>query len=212
MAEHSLIAAYGRDLGRRLPAALADEVLDGLAEAHEKYLRSGLGPDEAARAAIAEFGDPATVADAFCRDCPARRLARTVIVTGPAVGTCWAAVLITGRAWDWPIPAAIPLLLGVTLTASVALLVIGASSRRYRAVRRAGTAGCLGVALLDASAITTALLTAPTSRWLIATAVCASLARLILIAARRIPVHSSRALLLPSVPCLKMLRSDEYSS
>lgn len=193
MAEHSLIAAYGSDLRRRLPAALADEVLDGLAEAHEKFLRLGLTPDEAARAAITEFGDPRTVTDAFCLACPARRLARTLMVTGPAVGACWAAVLITGRVWNWRVPTAVPLLLAATLALSVALLVIAASSRRYLAIQYAGTAGCLGVALLDASAITTAILTAPTSRWLIATAACASLARLTLIAARRIRLHSRRA-------------------
>lgn len=181
MAEHSLIVCYGRDLRARLPAALADEVLDGLAETHDKYLRQGLVPEQAARAAIAEFGDPAAVIDAFRRACPAWRLARALLVSAPAVGGLWAAALITARAWNWPIPAAVPLLLGGALAASVALLLTAASSRQYRTVRCAGTAGCLGIALLDASAATTALVAAPTSRWLLATAACASIARLILI-------------------------------
>lgn len=182
MTEQSLIVAYDRDLRARLPAALADEVSDGLAETREKYLRLGLAPDQAARAAIDEFGDPSIVADAFCRVCPAKQLARRLIITSPAVGACWAAALITERAWDWPIPPAVLLLLGATFAASVALLVIAASSRRYRAVRRAGTAGCLGIALLDASAITMAMLSAPASRWLLATAACASAARLVMVA------------------------------
>jgi hypothetical protein len=38
MAEHRLIAAYRDDLLSQLPAHLADEVSDGLADAEEKYI------------------------------------------------------------------------------------------------------------------------------------------------------------------------------
>jgi hypothetical protein len=192
MAEHSLISAYGKDLRAQLPAALAEEVLDGLAETHDKYLRRGLAPEDAARAAIAEFGSFRTVTDAFRRACPAWRLARTLIATGPAVGTCWATALITARAWDWPIPTAVPVLLGLTLAAAVALLLTAALSRRYRTVRRAGAVGCLAIALLDASAIITAMLSAPTTRWLIALAACASASRLTLVGRSLRPHLTSR--------------------
>jgi hypothetical protein len=182
MAEHSLIAAYRADLEDRLPPDLADEILDGLAEAHEVYLSLGMAPDQAACAAITDLGDPRTIADAFRRADPARQLARILMVTGPAVGGCWAAMLTTGRAWNWPLPAAIPLLLGLTLAASISLLAISAITQRYDAARRAGTAGSVGVALLDASVIlTTAIFAASASPWLFAAATGASLTRLSLI-------------------------------
>jgi hypothetical protein len=182
MTEHSLIAAYTKDLRARLPAALAEEVLDGLIEAHDKYLRLGMTPEHAARAAIAEFGDPRIVADAFRRACPARRNACTLLVTGPVVGGCWASALIAGRAWDWPIPSAVPVLLGLTLAASVALLAMAVVAPRYHVVQRTGTAGCLGIVVLDVSAILTAVVSAPTTRWLLAIAACASAARLTIVA------------------------------
>ncbi len=107
MAEHRLTAAYRDDLLIRLPAHLADEVSDGLADAQEKYLAQGLTPGESARAAIAEFGSPGVVADAFRRASPAWSAARGLILTGPVVGGLWAAALITGHAWLWPVPPAI---------------------------------------------------------------------------------------------------------
>ena len=178
MAEHRLIAAYRDDLLARLPSHLAEEVSDGLADAHEKYIGQGLNLDEAASAAIAEFGDARMVADVFRRACPAWRAARVLIVTGPAVGGWWAAALITDRAWDWPIPMAVRLLVGVMLAGSVLLLVASARARRYKQVRRAGLAGCLGLAVLDVCVITTAVLLAPSVRWLLVVAVCVSAARL----------------------------------
>ena len=178
MAEHRLIAAYRTDLEARLPPDLADEILDGLTEARDKYLRLGLAPGQAARAAITDLGDPRTITEAFRRADPARQLARVLIITGPAVGGCWAAALTTARAWNWPLPAAVPLLLGLTLAASVALLTTAAITQRYRAARRAGTAGSLGIALLDATLITAAILAASASPWLFTGAACASLARL----------------------------------
>jgi len=46
----------------------------------------GLAPDAAARAAVAEVGEPALVAGAFTRASPARRTARLLLMTGPMVG------------------------------------------------------------------------------------------------------------------------------
>jgi hypothetical protein len=178
MAEHRLIAAYRADLLARLPSHLAYEVSDGLADAHDNYIAQGLNPDQAASAAIAEFGNARVVAEAFRRACPAWRAARALIVTGPAVGGCWAAALIADRAWDWPIPIAVRFMVGVILAGSVLLLVASALARRYQQTRRAGLAGCLGLAVLDVCVITTAVLLAPGRGWLLVVAVCFSAARL----------------------------------
>ena len=133
MAEHRLTAAYRDDLRSRLPAHLADEVSDGLADAQEKYLAQGLTPGESARAAIAEFGSPGVVADAFRRASPAWSAARGLILTGPLVGGLWAAALITGHAWLWPVPPAIRLAAGIVLAASVLMLATALRTRRYQA-------------------------------------------------------------------------------
>jgi hypothetical protein len=178
VAEHRLIAAYRDDLLTRLPSQLAGEVSDGLADAQEKYLAQGLTPDQAARAAIAEFGSPGIVADAFRRASPAWSAARALILTGPVIGGLWAATLITGHAWQWPIPAAGRLAAALTLGASVVMLATATRTRRYQAARHACLAGSLGLVSLDASVTVTALLVAPGIPWLLWAAACASAVRL----------------------------------
>ena len=182
MADHSLIAAYRHDLLARLPAELAEEVSDGLTDTHEQYLRRGLSPDQAALAAIAEFGRAGTVVDAFRRACPVWRLARVLIVTGPIVGGWWAAALIVARAWDWPIPVAAPLLVGLVLAASVVMLATASLTRRYQSLLRAGITGCLGIAVLDVTVLTTAITLAPGARWLLVIAMSVSVIRLTFVA------------------------------
>lgn len=178
MADHGLIAAYRHDLLARLPAELAEEVSDGLTDAQEEYMRRGLSRDQAAAAAIAEFGHPGTVAGAFRSASPVLRLARILVVTGPIVGGLWAAALITARAWDWSIPIAAPVLVGLLLAASVVMLATASLTPRYQSLRRAGIAGCLGIAVLDVTVITTATLLAPDARWLVVIAICLSAVRL----------------------------------
>lgn len=178
MAEHRLIAAYRDDLLIRLPAPLAEEVTGGLAEAQEKYLAQGLTPDQAARAAIAEFGSPGIVADAFRRASPAWSATRALILTGPVIGGLWAAALITGHAWQWPIPAAGRVAAAFILGASVFMLATAMRTRRYQAARRACLAGGLGLVFLDAAVTVTALLVAPGIPWLLCAAACASAVRL----------------------------------
>lgn len=177
MADHRLIAAYRHDLLTRLPAELAEEVSDGLTDAQEEYVRRGLSPDEAAAAAVAEFGDPGTVADAFRSASPVFRLARILIATGPVVGACWAATLITARAWAWSTPLAAPVLAGLLLAASVAMLATASLTPRYQSLRRAGIAGCLGIAVLDVTVITTAMQLAADARWLVVFPICLSAVR-----------------------------------
>jgi hypothetical protein len=53
---------------------------------------------------------------------PARRAARRLLVAGPAVGGCWAAALITARAWDWLLPLPARILPGLALITVISLL------------------------------------------------------------------------------------------
>ncbi|MGH3205171.1 MAG: permease prefix domain 1-containing protein, partial [Streptosporangiaceae bacterium] len=65
-----LITSYVSGLRRRLPAALADEAAAGLLEAYEHHLAAGAGDHDAARGAVAEFGDLAMVVSEFTRQAP----------------------------------------------------------------------------------------------------------------------------------------------
>ena len=71
------------------------EIHDGLTQAIDGHLADGMPPD-AARAAIAEFGNPATVARSFGAElatAAARRTIATFIATGPLVGIWWLLLL-----------------------------------------------------------------------------------------------------------------------
>lgn len=78
MAEPRLIADYRSALSRRLPRPLVDEIADGLADTYQYYVAAGVPPDQAARTALAEFGDADTIAAAFAVDAPARHAARAL--------------------------------------------------------------------------------------------------------------------------------------
>ncbi len=182
MAEPRLIANYKAFLRAELSQALAEEVSDGLAEAYAKYRRLGLGAEAAAQAAVAEFGSAQAVVQAFSRASPARRVARTLVGTGPAVGICWGLVLITGKAWEWPVPGFARSLLGGLLVVSIVVLLAAALGQRYWTVRRAGAAGCFGLAALDTSMIAATVAAEPGLRWLTVIAITASATRLMCIA------------------------------
>jgi hypothetical protein len=192
MVGHSLIGAYRQELLARLPADAAEEVAGGLEDAYQQYLRTGLSQEQAATAALAEFGDVGLVLDAFRRANPVWRLARALIVTGPVVGGFWAVALIASRAWDWSIPVSARLAVGPLVAVSVVLLMTALLTRHYHALRRAGIAGCLGVATLDAAVITTAMVLVPAGRWLFGVAACLSAARLTYVA-RAMPRVLARA-------------------
>jgi hypothetical protein len=72
------------------------EIHDGLTDAIDSHRAAGLPTDAAAGAAIAEFGDPATVARSFATElatASARRIIATFIATGPLVGIWWLLLL-----------------------------------------------------------------------------------------------------------------------
>lgn len=188
MAGHQLIDHHLAVLAQRLPADTVEELADGLIETWHHHRDAGLAPDQAAHAAIAEFGTPEQITRAFVAQAPGRRTARQLLATGPVVGACWGASLIDARAWNWPIPGAAAALFGLALLAVVAVLLASATSRRSYRRTRLGTAGGLGLVVLDAAMIAAGLLVAPTLVWPMAVAIPASLARIGLIL-RHLPAN-----------------------
>jgi hypothetical protein len=178
MSQASLITDYLSVLSAQLPAPLVEELADGLDQTHQHYLSQGLTPDAAAGAAVAEFGEPQVIVAAFTRLSPARHAARRLLAAGPLVGGCWAAALITGRAWTWPVPATGRLLLGAGLITVIGLLAAAAFGRRYLSVRRAGAVACVGITVLDGVMLIAAVLAIPVLVWPVILAAAASIARL----------------------------------
>ncbi len=179
MASHALIEACLAELGRRLPADVVDELADGLTETYDRHLARGTDPGAAAESAIAEFGDPAIIAAAFARQAPARRAALALLVTGPAVGACWAVTLLAGRAWTWPIPGQARLAFGVALIAVVIALVAAAGARCGRPRVPFAVVGGVGLVVLDTAMLAAVALAAPFT-WPLAVAVPASATRIAL--------------------------------
>jgi hypothetical protein len=178
MAEPSLIGGYLAALSAQLPAPIVAELADGLDQTHQHYLAHGMGADAAARAALAEFGEPQVIVAAFAHASPARRAARRLLATGPMVGACWGTALITNRAWAWPVPITVRVLLGVALITAIGLLAAAAFGRRYRSAGRAAAAGCIGITALDVTMVITVTLAAPAVIWPIIVAAAASAARI----------------------------------
>lgn len=175
MAQPRVIGDYLAALSRQLPASIVEELADGLTETCQFYLRQGLPDDAAARSAVAEFGEPHVILAEYARAHPTRRAARTLMATGPAVGACWAAALLTSRAWTGFLPARV--LVGLWLVTVIGLLAIAALGTRYRLAARAGVAGCLGTVTLDVLMITGTILLIPSLTWIAAAAVTASTIR-----------------------------------
>jgi len=175
-----LITRYLDVLAGQLPGPVVEELAGGLEETYRRHLGLGLAPEAAAQAAVAEFGAPELIAAEFARAHPARRAARRLLMTGPVVGSCWAVALLTGRAWAWPVPVAARIVPGLALVAVVVLLAVAARGIRYRPIGRAGVAGCIGTAALDAFMIIGVPAADPAARWAVAVAITASAARLAL--------------------------------
>jgi hypothetical protein len=186
MAGHELINAHTAALERRLPAHIVDELADGLNETWHRHLADGLPPAEAARAAIAEFGTPAQITDAFVTQAPGRRAALLLLATGPIAALSWGTTLVTSHAWSWPIPKAVAAVLACVLLLAVAALLIAATARHsYHRTRFAGIGG-LAVTGLDLTMLTVVVLVAPTPAWPMLAAVTLSLVR-IAVTARLLP-------------------------
>lgn len=186
-----LITGYVEGLHRHLPAGIADEAAAGLMETYERDRACGTGDQEAARAALAEFGDLATVVGEFTRQAPGRRAARLLLATGPIAGACWAAALILSRAWAWPVPAAARVIFGAVLLATVLALGAAATSRHSYQRTRLAAAASPAIIALDLAAVTAAALAAPTPTWPLRIAVAVSIIRIAL-TARMLPRLANR--------------------
>jgi hypothetical protein len=94
------VESYLAEVGARLSgtvrarAGIVDELRSGLLDATDAYCRAGLPDEQAAQAAIGEFGDPGLVADGFRTEIAARQARRVSVslaATGPLVGLLWIA-------------------------------------------------------------------------------------------------------------------------
>ena len=81
-----LISGYLDALAGQLPGPVVEELAGGLEDTYRRHLGLGLASEAAARAAVAEFGDPGLIAAEFARAHPARRAARRLLAAGPVVG------------------------------------------------------------------------------------------------------------------------------
>src|SRR5215217_9784024 len=143
------LAAYLSDLAaqlhgpRRRREAILTELRDGLEQATQDRIATGLPPDRAASAAITQFGSPCAVADAFAGELTtayARRTIACFIATGPLVGIWWLLLLHPGPwrtgliAFLAAIPV-IPLIIAAIATAGPSLRSSARSSGARISIR-----------------------------------------------------------------------------
>jgi hypothetical protein len=149
--------AAGLPCGRSARAAIVAEVGDGLVDAVQAHLDEGVAPGVAARAAVAEFGDPRILAAGFARElagAAAHRVGLALVATGPVVGSVWVAAYAARSGLSWwaqlgVLWSAIPvygLILAVAVPA--ALLAVGAGSGRLPGCVPIGTRGAAIAALV----------------------------------------------------------------
>ncbi len=126
---------------RQARQAIIAELRDGLLEATTANLEQGLRPEQAAQAALEEFGHPTTVAAAFAPELAgihARRTALTLTRTGPLVGLLWIAAFTATHALPirheltgvW---LGLPLIgLGIATAALATMLTVATTGRPSR--------------------------------------------------------------------------------
>jgi hypothetical protein len=156
--------AYCRDLAARLrgPRRRREQILaelrDGLDHAVSDHIANGLTDTEAAKAAIAEFGTPDAVADAFAGELAtayARRTIALFVLTGPLVGIWWL-LLLQPHPWRTGLIAlilAIPVIPLIPIAIATAAAALATTGRLMRwlpesSPRRALTAAIAIAALV----------------------------------------------------------------
>src|SRR5262245_6057843 len=160
--EPRCVDEYLRTLGEALPVSgrakrsILAEVGDGLYCALEAHAQRGLEPAGAARAAVAEFGDPGRLAADFSKQLSsacARPTGLALVLTGPFVGMTWALAVGAGTHWLSNVVGlleevpALPLALLVGIPAAV-LATRGSTLNGGSTAMVAAVAATLGDALL----------------------------------------------------------------
>jgi hypothetical protein len=185
------LAAQLRGPRRRREAILA-ELRDGLDQATEDRVASGLSADQAAAAAITQFGSAHAVADAFGGEpttAYARRTIAGFVATGPLVGIWWL-LLLDPSAWRTGLIAflaaipVIPLIIIAIATAGGTLATTGrlmrwlpeTSPRRALAATTAIAVLCM---IIDLTMITILTVSGGPTGPLMIIAVAASLTRIV---------------------------------
>lgn len=180
-----LVDAYLAQVASRLPGparprgGIIAELHAGLLDAADAHRDAGLPADSAAAAAVAEFGHPRQVADAFrpgLASSQARHVALTLLATGPLIGVLWAATALASHIgirpappWQWAgaPPASIagfPLFAAaLAMAVWTALLTVAATGRLSRWLPRRprlapGTAALAGLGTAAADLALLALL------------------------------------------------------
>jgi hypothetical protein len=176
---------------RRRRAAILAELRDGLDQATEDNLAAGLSPDQAAAAAITQFGTPEAVGDAFSGELATAYARRTIawfIGTGPLVGIWWL-LLLQPSPWRTGLIAllaaipVLPLLIIAIATAGGTLATTGRLMRwlpetgPHRAL--AATTAIATICIIDDLTVITMFMVSSTpTRPLAVIAIAASLTRI----------------------------------
>jgi hypothetical protein len=158
-----------------IDAELGALAAEGYAETYAAHRRA-LEPDQAATAAIAEFGDAATISAAFVANAPGRRFARALLVTGPLFAASWAAAFLTQPTLQAALGVPVRVVgASVLLSVVVILLATSTGRLRYRATRKASVSAAYALLPFDAAAVATVIaLRAPAPATLVAVALSLS--------------------------------------
>lgn len=216
----AVIDRYLDQLAGQLPAAarlspgIVAELREDLLEATAATMAHTPDPAAAARAAIAEFGDAATLAEALRPELLTRQARRTgiaLVATGPLVGASWLSALYLAGGATPPVWHLLPLLVIPLLLLGIPATVLmvastGRLSRWCNATTTLASGTVAGFAvgagdliLLAGSAVLLLTLAAAPS-WLLLVAAAASLARLMLVGRAAARLWGSRNHLTPAVP------------
>ena len=192
------LAAYLSDLAaqlhgpRRRREAILNELRDGLEQATEDRIATGLAPDRAAAAAITQFGSPYAVAEAFAGELTTAYTRRTIagfIATGPLVGTWWL-LLLDSSPWRTgliALLAAIPVIPLIIIAIATAGGTLATTGRLMRWLPETGPhralAATIAIAMLcmiiDLTMITMVMVSGGPTGPLMIIAVAASLTRIV---------------------------------
>jgi hypothetical protein len=190
------IAAYLAELAPRLPGPrrrredILAELRDGLDQAADDHITAGLPPEQAAIAAITQFGTPRVVAQSFAGELAiayARRTIAWYLASGPLVGIWWL-LLLHPSPWRTGLIAligAIPVIPLIAIAATTGGATLASTGRlmcwlpETRPDRALAAVGVLATAALigDLTMITTFAVAGVQIQPLSAAAILASLAR-----------------------------------